>query len=110
MTTLSTPLSPFGGLDFYVPYYEVRLRGTAVAPSVVRDIMKVTYKDSIESIDSFELTINNWDAERKTLKYSDETLFDPGVELELWMGYYGKDYLRRMIVGEITEVVPIVFP
>lgn len=106
MTTLLTPIPSFGGLDFYVPYYEVRLRGNPLDSSVVRDIMKVTYKDSLESIDSFELTINNWDATLKTLKYSDETLFDPGVELELWMGYYGTEYLRRMIVGQITSLRP----
>ena len=45
-----------------------RLRGQArpagrPAQDVIRDIMSVTYKDSVQDIDSFEITINNWDAD-----------------------------------------------
>ena len=73
---------------------------------MVRDILQVTYKDNIQEIDSFDITINNWDADKRAFKYSDSDLFDPGKELELWMGYYGKDRLRLMVKGQITALRP----
>jgi uncharacterized protein len=93
--------------DFYVPYFEVKLRDSgSLGDDVVRDIIQVSYKDDITSIDSFEITINNWDAETREFKYIDTDLFDPGKELELWVGYYGRDRLQRMITGEITSLRP----
>lgn len=96
------------GQDFYVPYFEVRLRGgRALGADVVRDITQVSYQDDIGSIDSFEITINNWDADTRDFKYVDTDLFDPGKELELWLGYRGgRQGLQRMITGEITSLRP----
>src|SRR5918912_1435806 len=90
------------GQEFYVPYFQVKLLGRPLGQDVIRDILQVSYKDTIKEIDSFEITINNWDAAARKFKYSDSDLFDPGKELELWMGYYGKDTLRLMIRGQIT--------
>ena len=101
-----TPIPIYQGQDFYVPYFEVKLQGRPLGQDVVHDISQVTYKDNLEDVDNFELTISNWDAETRTYKYSDGDLFDPGKRLELWMGYYGKDGLRLMITGEITSLRP----
>ena len=100
------PIPIYQGQDFYVPYFEVRLSGRPLTEQVVHDIMQVTYKDNIEEIDNFEIAINNWDAEKRAFKYSDQELFNPGKKLELWMGYYGKDRLRLMIRGGITSLRP----
>lgn len=94
------------GQDFYVPHFEVKVAGRPQGQDVVRDILQVSYKDNIQELDSFEISINNWDAEARTFKYSDEQLFDPGKELELWMGYFGKDSLRLMVRGQITALRP----
>jgi phage protein D len=96
----------YQGQDFYVPSFEVKLQNRPLGKDVVRDVLQVTYKDSLTEIDSFEITINNWDAETRSFKYSDARLFDPGKVVELWLGYYGKDRLRRMITGEITSLRP----
>lgn len=96
----------FAGQDFYVPYFQVKIAGRAQGQTVIRDILSVTYRDNITEIDSFELNINNWDADKRTFKYSDGDLFDPGKELELWMGYYGTGGLRLMIRGQITGLHP----
>jgi phage protein D len=99
-------LSIAAGRDFYVPYFQVKIAGRPPGLDVIRDILQVSYKDNITEIDSFEITINNWDAGTRAYKYSDSDLFDPGKELELWMGYYGKDPLRLMIKGQITALRP----
>lgn len=92
--------------DFYVPSFELKLRGRPVAKDVIRDVISVSYKDNVAEIDSFEVVITNWDAEHRTFKYSDDTLFDPGAEIELRMGYRGRDDFELMITGEITALKP----
>ncbi len=102
--TTAAPIEIYSGQDFYVPTFEVMLRKRPLPKDVVRDVLQVTYKDSTEDIDSFELTINNWDEKTRSFKYSDGDLFNPGEEIELWMGYHGKDRKRLMMTGEITSL------
>ncbi len=96
----------YEGQDFYVPNFEVKLRNQPLSKSVVRDVLQASYKDNIKDVDSFEITINNWDADKRDFKYADETLFDPGNELELSMGYFGNGAMRSMITGQITSLRP----
>jgi uncharacterized protein len=103
-TQVAVPI--YAGQDFYVPSFQVKVAGRPQGQDVVRDILQVSYKDNITEIDSFDITINNWDAQTRAYKYSDSDLFDPGKELELWMGYYGKDKLRLMVRGQITSLHP----
>lgn len=104
MSVTTAPIEIFTGQDFYVPTFQVKLRKRPLPQSVVRDVVQVTYKDSVDEIDSFELTINNWDDEKRTFKYSDSDLFNPGEAIELWMGYHGKDRQRLMLSGEVTSL------
>jgi phage protein D len=94
--------------DFFVPFFEVKIgnRGASDADlrdlpeDVIRDVMQVTYKDKIDEIDSFEITVNNWDA-------ADDHLFEPGRKVRLIMGYrHGNRNERQMLDGEITTVEP----
>src|ERR1700738_3950233 len=100
--TVAVPI--YRDQGFYVPFFQVKVAGRPQGQDVVRDILQVSYKNNIQEIDSFDITINNWDAETRDFKYSDGDLFDPGKELELWMGYYGKDRLRLMMRGQITAL------
>lgn len=94
------------GQDFYVPHFEMKIAGQSQGQGIVRDVMQVSYTDGLDEIDSFEVTINNWDADARALKYSDGDRFNPGKRFELWMGYYGRDRLRLMLTGEITGLKP----
>jgi phage protein D len=98
---------------FYVPRVEVYIRGQKLPSNVINDILQVTYKDSINEIDSFSIEINNWDAEKRKFKFvpplKDSTqdftgIFDPGQKIEVWMGY--QNNMRRMMRGVITALEP----
>jgi uncharacterized protein len=104
MATQAIPI--YKGQDFYVPYFEVKVGEQPLHRDVIRDITTVSYKDNITELDSFEININNWDADKRDFKYSDGDQFLPGKKIELWMGYYGKDSLRLMLTGEITSLRP----
>ncbi|MBZ0120149.1 MAG: hypothetical protein K8H88_24380, partial [Sandaracinaceae bacterium] len=94
---------------FYVPAFEVYLGDRPVPDAIVRDVLDVSYHDSVDDIDGFELTLNNWDPDRFTFRYvgapgTDESPFEPGQKVTLRLGYQA--HLVQMLVGEITTLAP----
>lgn len=116
----------FQGRDFYVPAFDIKIKGIDLPKETARDVIAVRYNDSIDKIDTFEITVNNWDAEKLDFKYSGpkkggddkrSEFFMPGKTVELWMGYFkpiaakneDKDKpepLRLMLVGKISKLAP----
>jgi phage protein D len=103
---MSVAVPIYARQDFYVPRFEVKVGTRPLDREAVHDIKAVTYEDSLDEIDGFEITINNWDAEKRAFKYTDTDIFDPGKTVELSMGYYGATPLRLMVTGEITSLDP----
>lgn len=118
-TPLSTESQARGG--FYVPRFEIKVEGADLPRDVLFDVSAVTYEDSVDSIDSFRMTLGNWDDERHEHKFigaetSDQlraghrdhprmTLFEPcGKEVLLRMGYGGQ--LVTMLRGNFTTMEP----
>jgi uncharacterized protein len=100
---------------FYVPRFELKIGGRSLGAQVIDDILQVTYKDSVNDIDTFSIEINNWDADERKFKFvppiKDATrnftgIFDPGTKIELSMGYLNHNSMRRMMLGEITSLEP----
>jgi uncharacterized protein len=102
---------------FYVPQFAVKIQNAGLPRDVLRDVIQVTYSDNLKEIDSFELTINNWDASTRRFKYvGSETaetlqsnplyrLFDPcNKQVTLQLGYL--DELQIMTVGNFTTLEP----
>jgi phage protein D len=102
--------------DFYVPRYEILASGKGLDTDVLRDVTQVTYNDSITEIDSFDLTVNNWDPVKRDFKYvgaettvlgstSAQKLFNPCAgEFELRMGYGSE--LATIMRGSTTSLEP----
>ena len=105
---MATAQKIYDGRDFYVPHFEVRIDGRDVKKDVLRDVTQVSYQDSMDQIDNFQITVfNEWLHEKRAFKYSDEDTFNPGQTLELWMGYHTqRDDMRLMIKGQITSLQP----
>lgn len=103
---------------FYVPRFEIKIAGASLPLDVLRDVMQVSYKDSIKELDTFEITVNNWDADKKQFKYvGGETpdsltknplhnLFNPGGhDVDVLMGY-GANPLTLMLRGNFVSMEP----
>ena len=103
--------------DFYVPRLVVKFAGVYLPVDVLRDVEQVTYKDNVKELDSFELTVNNWDAETQDFKYvGSETadsltknplhlLFNPcRHNVDVFMGY--GENLSLMVTGNFTTLEP----
>jgi phage protein D len=116
MPPLTVPMAGAQFGSFYVPRFEISAGGGALAPSVLRDVVQVTYNDSTTEIDSFDITVNNWDAERRRFKYvgSERTArpeedvfrtFEPCArEFELKLGYGSE--LFTIVKGTPTTLEP----
>jgi len=102
--------------DFYVPRFEITAGGAAIPSSVLRDVVQVTYNDSTTEIDSFDITVNNWDATERRFKYVGSetntrstdplhTLFDPCArDFELKLGYGSEMY--SIVKGSPASIEP----
>ena len=122
-TTMAQASLAAGG--FYVPQFQLLVSGSQLPGNVLRDVVEIVYKDKIDEIDSCELTVNNWDADRRRFKYvgSEDldaqgsstsgdpdakywTVFDPcNKTVEVHLGYLPGG-LERMMVGTFTTVEP----
>ncbi len=56
-------------LLFHIPTFKVKIAGAGLPDDVLRDISELTYRDSLTELDQFELTVNNWDADKRRFKY-----------------------------------------
>src|SRR5207245_11323523 len=109
----------YHGQDCYGPAFKVKVGGKEMIQGE-SDVLSVTYtepdnrnkKENEKEMDSFNLTVNNWDpgpgGTKGSFKYSDKDTFNPWQDVELFMGYYrnGNDELARMLVGEIVRMTP----
>lgn len=104
--------------NFRVPQFKVKVEGAGLPQDVLRDVTQVVYRDNIKEIDSFELTVNNWDADAENFKYvgaersdnlnsnANYRLFEPANKaFEIQMGYK-EQRLRTMIKGKCTTLEP----
>lgn len=102
----TTPVPIYTNYDFYVPAFELKIKGRNLDREVVRDVISVSYTDSLDKLDSCQFTLNNWDAETRTFKYNNSDLFDPGTSIELYIGYYDRGGLTLMLRGQIVSLSP----
>lgn len=108
MSATAPPMPLFDNAQpLRVPDFQLTLDGD-IAVEQRHEIVSVTYRDSINEVDSFEFSVANWDADRGKPKYDPpsnplySTMFSPGTEVKLEMGY--KDSLRLMTTGVITAI------
>jgi uncharacterized protein len=107
--------------SFYAPQFQIKIENVGLPRNVLRDVVQLTYKDNINEIDSFEITVNNWDAGRRDFKYVGaevpqlldeknpasraDQIFDPcNKVVDVYMGYL--DTLTLMMKGNFTTLEP----
>ena len=109
--------SPARTVDTWAPRLSVQIDGKELtsAPGGAGQVVDVSVQLSLTEMDSFSLSILNWDEENQQRRYVissiDELLgsgtfpFPLGKPVQISMGY--PSWERRLITGEITRVRPI---
>jgi phage protein D len=106
----------YQGNDFYAPAFAVRIRSTDLPEIVARDVISVSYKDSLDALDTVDLVLNNWDdastaptnfiyAVDDSAPYADLWTFDQDTIYEVDMGYEEAG-LVPMLAGTLESLEP----
>jgi len=110
-----------GDRTFFAPRFVIRVGEREVGPPFIRDVLDVTFEDSLDALEFFEFTLHDWDPVRNAPKYSspydesgarvrvddaDVPAFEPGMKAELQLGYYGPEEPVTKLVGTIVSLEP----
>ena len=84
------------------PEYEVRVAGAAVEPLVQRDVVEIDVAEEVGRHGRLSLLVQNWDADSRAVRHSDNGPFAPGAAIEVLMGYHSQ--LTSVFAGVIASV------
>jgi phage protein D len=90
--------------DYYAPDFRVEVEGLELDPVTHGDVLELKVVMDMDNMTSFDLTINNWNDETLTFKYSDGDTFRVGNFVHVMMGYAGN--LLSMVSGQIATMSP----
>jgi phage protein D len=96
-----------GGLpatDYYAPNFKLEVDDKEISPGSKGDVVDLRITMDKENLTSFLLTVNNWDDEHFTFKYSDGDSFDLGRRVHIHLGY--ADKLTSVMRGIINSLTP----
>lgn len=88
-----------------VPDISIRVNGSELSPAAQQDILSVVVHEDLSAASMFTIQMHNWDMVGLQYTWSDDSLFTPGNEVEIWMGYV--DQLQKIMIGEITSLEPL---
>lgn len=91
-------------LDPTLSRIDIRLDGKLLDDGILRDLLRLTFQDELDGHDAFELTLNNWDEQRRELRYAEALRFDPGTRIEIRLGETGGKSGQPVIKGTIDTV------
>lgn len=88
-----------------VPDISIRANGREIPATALQDVLSTAVYQDINAASMFTIRLYNWDIAKLQYTWSDDALFAPGNEVEIWMGYVNQ--LRKIMVGEITSLEPM---
>jgi phage protein D len=83
-----------------VPSFQVKVRGIPLGPDATADLISASVHQDTALPGMFTIRLWNWDLVRPGMTWSDSPVFEPGVPVQIEMGYVGA--LRDVFNGEIT--------
>jgi uncharacterized protein len=100
------PTSDGGTLnvDDSVPDFRIEVEGKELSPATHGDVIDLKVTLDTDQISSFDITLNNWDDEHLTFKYSDSADLMVGNMVRVSLGYVKR--MRDVINGPITGISP----
>lgn len=84
------------------PNLEITVGGTALEPLVEADVIEVDVHEEVGRHGRCTLLVQNWDADQRTVRHSDEGPFTPGADLGVSLGYHAD--LTPVFEGVVTSL------
>lgn len=70
------------------PAFEVSVAGAAIEPLVAGDVVEVEVHEEVGRHGRLTLLVQNWDADQRTVRHSDDGPFAPGQDIAVSLGYH----------------------
>jgi phage protein D len=84
------------------PAFEVRIAGTALAPLVAADVVELDVHEEVGRHGRLTLLVQNWDADNRKVRHSDDGPFKPGAAIAVSLGYHSE--LTTVFEGVIASL------
>jgi len=84
------------------PNFEVRIDGTALQPLVAADVVDLDVHEEVGRHGRLTLVVQNWDADQRSVRHSDEGPFTPGKPIAVSLGYHAE--LTTVFEGVIASL------
>jgi phage protein D len=84
------------------PAFEVRVAGAALAPLVAADVVELDVSEEVGRHGRLTLLVQNWDADTRTVRHSDDGPFVPGKDIAVSLGYDAE--LTTVFDGVIASI------
>lgn len=72
------------------PAFEVRVRDTALEPLVSADVVEIDIHEEVGRHGRLSLVVQNWDADERAVRHSDDGPFVPGMPIAVALGYHAE--------------------
>lgn len=99
------------GRSFLTPAFEIRLEGQPMAAVAAAEVIDISFTDDLESVPSFEFSIDDWDEVSLSPKYSSPAQgtsgrpsIRPGTRADLYFGYRDEGKLALIMEGEVISI------
>ncbi len=76
------------GADPDLPAFEVKAGGTVLDAPVAADVIEIDVHEEVNRHGRLTLLVQNWDADRRAVRRSDDGPFTPGADIEVALGYH----------------------
>lgn len=90
------------GADRDRPAFEVVVGGAALAPLVAADVVELDVSEEVGRHGRLTLLVQNWNADTRTVRYSDDGPFTPGADIAVSLGYHAE--LTPVFDGVIASI------
>ncbi|MET9461229.1 phage baseplate assembly protein V [Streptomyces canus] len=84
------------------PAFEVRVAGRALQPLVAADVVELDISEEVNRHGRLVLSVQNWDADSRSVRHSDDGPFEPGAAIAVSLGYHSR--LTTVFDGVIASL------
>lgn len=84
------------------PEFEVRVAGAALQPLVAADLVELDVSEEVGRHGRLTLLLQNWDADSRSVRHSDDGTFEPGQAIAVSLGYHSQ--LTTVFEGVIASL------
>src|SRR5260221_7766085 len=82
------------------PAFSIRVGGSSIPPAARGSVSEIVVEEALDIAGMFTIELDNWDAGKQQVTWSDDALFAPGAVVQIELG--NDNSTPQVIAGEVT--------